>query len=116
MTNVPSRTRPVTRPGPPHAMGICGCHGMGAWSRRSRVALWWAPLSEWDRETRRVPRDGPRAVPAWPGGGWPHGQGGRAVSERNSGGKKYRAIGDTSRMTGPDRASNTTCNNFVYKL
>jgi hypothetical protein len=51
MTNVPSGTRPD--PGcpptramfphpsrPPHAMGIRECHGMGAWSRWSRVARW----------------------------------------------------------------------------
>jgi hypothetical protein len=73
---------------PPHAMGIRGCHGMGAWSRWSRVALCWAPLGEQDRETRRVLGDGPRAVPAWRGGGGAGGfrkkPGGKEIS-RNRG-------------------------------
>jgi hypothetical protein len=44
---------------------------MDAWSRRSRVALWWAPLGERDRETQRVPGDGQRGggVAAWAGRG-----------------------------------------------
>jgi hypothetical protein len=44
------------------------------------------------------------------------GRAGLAVSERNLGEKKYRATGDKSRLTGPDRASNTTRNNFVCEL
>jgi hypothetical protein len=100
---------------PPHAMAIRGFHGMGAWSQQSHVALWWAPLGELDRETRRVPGDGLRAVPAWRGGGCAS-RAGRAVSERNPGGKKYRATEDTSRLTGVDRASNTMRNNFVCEL
>jgi hypothetical protein len=79
------------------------------------MALWWAPLGERDREMRRVPGDGPRAVPTWRGGGRA-GKAGRAVSERNPREKKYRATGDTSCLTGPDRASNTTRNNFVCEL
>jgi hypothetical protein len=88
MIIVPSQTRPVTRPGPPHAMGIRGCRGMGAWSRQSRVALWWAPLDKWDRETRWVPGDGPRAVPAWRGGRWLRGQGGAGGFGKKPGGKE----------------------------
>jgi hypothetical protein len=79
------------------------------------MALWWAPLGERDRVTRRVPGDGLRAVPMWRKGGCA-GRAGLAVSERNLGEKKYRATGDKSRLTGPDRASNTTRNNFVCEL
>jgi NADPH:quinone reductase-like Zn-dependent oxidoreductase len=96
-------------------MGIHGCHGMGAWSRQSHVELWWAPLGEQDHKTRRVPGDSLRTVPTWQGGGR-IGKAGQAVSERNPGEKKYRTTGDTSLLTGPDRTSNTTRNNFVCEL
>jgi hypothetical protein len=77
MTNVPSRTRPVTRPGPPHAMGIRGCHGcmVSAVSRGTVVG-----------PTQRVgPRDatGPKGRPAC---GASVARGGLAARARRAGG------------------------------
>jgi hypothetical protein len=55
------------------------------------------------------------AVPAWRGGGRA-GKAGRAFTERNPGEKKYHARWDTSRLTGADRTSNRTHNNYVCGL